>query len=129
MATMAAVLRAACGVGGEAEPGVQERRRWSWWDLLMDWMWNRESQEPRVTPGLSAWTVKRMELPLTEMGSPCGSGSLEGDGGTLQTAGLTHVGAGEATQAHLGYMWGHHRSLEVREVSGEPGKVSAGVRG
>lgn len=34
-------------------------------------MWNRESQELKVTLGLSVWAVKRMELPLTEMESPC----------------------------------------------------------
>lgn len=47
-------------------------------------------------------------------------GSLEGDESKLQSS--------EAGPAHLGHTWGHHRVLEVQEVSGEPG-VSAGVRG
>lgn len=38
-----------------------------------------------------------------------------------------HVGADKAGQSHLGHMWGHPRSLEVRKVSQEPGEVSAGV--
>lgn len=38
-----------------------------------------------------------------------------------------HVGTGKAGRGHLGHMWGHPSSLEVREVSRELGEVSAGV--
>lgn len=96
----------------------------------MDCVWNSQSPESRAPPRLSSRAVSRMELPRTEMASPWrgagGAAGHQGDGVHSRQLG-GHVGADKAGQSHLGHMWGHPRSLEVRKVSQEPGEVSAGV--
>lgn len=81
----------------------------------MDWIWNGEPQESRVTPGLSAWAVRRMELPWLEWGADHLKEMEENSRWLGRCA-----GAGEARQSHLGHMETSQVPRGQGQVSGQP---------